>query len=309
MKKKRNNGNVSIEREQCQTCLCIAGQEERRVKMNDRFWSGLSKTSRMMKLVCLFFLAALMQVAASTYSQNTKLSLTGRNLTIEQVLGRIEDQSSFSFFYNINEVDLSKVVNVNMEDESIETVLNYLFDGTGLTYTINNKLIIIHPASRRAMDQFNAVQQRRAVKGKVTDADGAPLPGVTVVVKGTTGGTVTDTDGGYSLTNIPSDATLVYSFVGMKTQEINVEGRITIDVVMREETIGLQEVVAIGYGTMRKSDLTFCDPCECGIVQGATQPLHYAIASGIRAGIERRTGNQGRGRTQFLNPGENDHLR
>ncbi len=242
--------------EQCQTCLGIAGQEERLMKMNDRCWSGLSKTCRIMKLMCLFLLVALIQVSASTYSQNTKLSLTGRNLTIEQALGRIEDQSQFSFFYHVNEVDLSKVVNVDMEDASIEAVLNYLLDGTGLTYTVNNKLIIIHPSARKAMDQFSAMQQLRAVKGKVTDAAGAPLPGVTVVVKSTTGGTVTDTDGSYSLANIPSDATLVYSFVGMKTQEINVEGRMTIDVVMKEETIGLQEVVAIGYGTMRKSDLT-----------------------------------------------------
>jgi TonB-linked SusC/RagA family outer membrane protein len=230
--------------------------KKKRNNRKDRLWSDFSKTCRIMKLMCLFLLVVLMQVSASIYSQNTKLSLTGRNLTIEQVLGRIEDQSQFSFFYNVNEVDLSKVVNVDMENVSIESILNYVLDGTGLAYTINNKLIIIHPSAQKGMDHFSATQQNRTVKGKVTDSSGAPLPGVTVVVKETTIGTVTGVDGNYSLNNIPADATLVFSFVGMKKEEVNVEGRITVDVKMEEETIGLEEVVAVGYGTMKKSDLT-----------------------------------------------------
>jgi TonB-linked SusC/RagA family outer membrane protein len=94
------------------------------------------------------------------------------------------------------------------------------------------------------------------VFGKVTDSSGAPLPGVTVVVKGTTTGIITDMDGNYSLANVPSDATLVFSFVGMKSQEIAVSGRTTIDVVIQEETVGIEEVVAIGYGVQKKVNLT-----------------------------------------------------
>lgn len=230
--------------------------KKKRNNRNNRFWSGFSKTCRIMKLMCLFLLVVLVQVSASTYSQNTKLSLSGRNLTIEQVLGRIEDQSQFSFFYNVNEVDLSKVVNVNMENESIETVLNYLLDNTGLAYTINNKLIIIHPSAQEGIDRLSPTQQNRTVKGKVTDSAGAPLPGVSIVLKGTTSGTVTGVDGNYYLSNIPSDATLVFSFIGMKTQEIPIVGKSTVNATMVEETIGLDEVVAIGYGTVKKSDLT-----------------------------------------------------
>ncbi len=98
--------------------------------------------------------------------------------------------------------------------------------------------------------------QQKIVSGKVTDMGGQALPGVTVVVKGTTQGTVTNADGSYSITNIPSDATLQFSFVGMKTQEVVVGSQTSINVVMEEETIGIDEVVAIGYGTMKKSDLT-----------------------------------------------------
>jgi TonB-linked SusC/RagA family outer membrane protein len=104
--------------------------------------------------------------------------------------------------------------------------------------------------------RFSQVSQQRTVSGKVTDSGGQPLPGVTVVVKGTTQGTITDTDGNYSLTNIPQDARLVFSFVGMRTQEIAITGRTTINVAMEEETIGLEEVVAIGYGTQKKETIT-----------------------------------------------------
>ncbi len=98
--------------------------------------------------------------------------------------------------------------------------------------------------------------QQRTVTGTVTGVDGEPLPGVTVVVKGTTIGTVTDGNGEFSL-NVPADAgTLQVSFVGMQAQEIPVAGRTNIAVTLEEETIGIEEVVAIGYGTVRKSDLT-----------------------------------------------------
>ncbi|MFA5419516.1 MAG: carboxypeptidase-like regulatory domain-containing protein, partial [Bacteroidales bacterium] len=224
-------------------------------KGDSALWGDFSKTYRIMRLICLFMLVMLLQVTASTYSQNTKLSLTGQNLTIEQVLGRIEDQSDFSFFYNVKEVDLSKIVSVDVKDQSIGDVLNLLMEGTGLTYTINNKLIIIHRDEDAGPVVYNS-QQSRPVTGKVTDSSGAPLPGVTMVVKGTTIGTIADVNGNYSLSEVPGDAILVFSFVGMKTREITVNGRSVIDIKMEEETIGLEEVVAIGYGTMRKSDLT-----------------------------------------------------
>ncbi|HAL65672.1 MAG TPA: hypothetical protein DCP10_08910, partial [Bacteroidales bacterium] len=115
------------------------------------------------------------------------------------------------------------------------------------SYTLNNSDAIFN---------FNQVNQQHNVSGKVKDSGGQPLPGVTVVVKGTTQGTVTNADGEYSLSNIPEDATLVFSFVGMRTQEVVVGSQTSIDVRMEEETIGLEEVVAIGYGTQKKETLT-----------------------------------------------------
>jgi hypothetical protein len=99
-------------------------------------------------------------------------------------------------------------------------------------------------------------QQPIKVSGRVNDSSGAPLPGVTVVIKGTFNGTITDVEGNYFLGDVPEDGVLVFSFVGMKTNEINVVGKSTINVTLQEESIGLDEVVAIGYGVQRKKLVT-----------------------------------------------------
>jgi len=107
------------------------------------------------------------------------------------------------------------------------------------------------------IDDYSSAQQNgKKVSGKVTDVSGASLPGVSVVVKGTTIGVITDNGGNYSLSNIPDNSTLQFSFVGMKMQEIAVGGKSTISVKLEEETTNIEEVVAIGYGTMKKSDIT-----------------------------------------------------
>jgi TonB-linked SusC/RagA family outer membrane protein len=229
--------------------------KKKRNKGVSHLWVDIPKIYRTMRLICLFMFAALLQVSATTYSQNTKLSLSGQNLTIEQLLGRIEDQSDFSFFYNVKDVDLSKVVSVDLKNQTIDEVLEYLLEGTGLTYTVNNKLIIVHSVQGSGLADFS-VQQNLTVTGTVTGTQGEPIPGITVIIKGTTTGTITDFDGKYVLSNVPSDAVLIFSFVGMRSQEMSVAGRSSINVTMEEETIGLEEVVAIGYGVQKKANLT-----------------------------------------------------
>lgn len=104
--------------------------------------------------------------------------------------------------------------------------------------------------------QSGAFAQSKVVSGKVTEAGKQPLPGVTVLIKGTVTGTITDVDGNFSISNVQENATLVFSFVGMRTQEISVSGRTAFNITMETDAIGLDEVVAIGYGTARKKDLT-----------------------------------------------------
>jgi TonB-linked SusC/RagA family outer membrane protein len=101
-----------------------------------------------------------------------------------------------------------------------------------------------------------ASAQQKRVTGKVTDLSGVSIPGVTIVIKGTNTGTLTDNDGVFSLPNVPENATLQISFVGMKPQEISVTGRTSVNVVLEEETFSIQEVVAVGYGTQKKREVT-----------------------------------------------------
>jgi hypothetical protein len=101
-----------------------------------------------------------------------------------------------------------------------------------------------------------ASQQSFSISGKVTDISGSPLPGVTVSVKGTTSGSLTDAEGKYAISNVSSGTILVFSFMGMKLQEITVTGKTIIDVIMIEDSISLQEVVVVGYGSMNKKEIS-----------------------------------------------------
>ena len=189
--------------------------------------------------------------AFNSYSQGTRLSLSLDNETILKILERIEDQSDYYFMFDATVVDLNKKITLDCRDQSITEILDKVFQNTGIIYTIADRQIAL---KRAGMNQL--IQQPKGIAGKVTDSSGVPLPGVSVVLKGTTTGTITDFNGNYSLPTVPNDATLVFSFVGMKSQEIPVAGRTSINISMVEETIGIEEVVAIGYGTIKKVNLT-----------------------------------------------------
>ncbi|HZL09535.1 MAG TPA: TonB-dependent receptor [Prolixibacteraceae bacterium] len=206
-----------------------------------------------MKLTVFLILLSFVQLLAiNSYAQKTKLSIDLENTSIEQVLLDIENQSGFKFIYNKEKVNVDTPVSIQLKDKSINETLDALFEGKNVFYTFfGNQVILTNSDSEIILNQ-----QQKPVSGKVTDSAGSPLPGVSVVVKGTTNGTITDSEGKYSLSNVPGTTTLTFSFVGMKMQEVVVGGKTTINITLEEESIGIEEVVAIGYGTMRKSDLT-----------------------------------------------------
>lgn len=216
--------------------------------------SGLPKILRIMRLICLFMILGLMQVTASSYSQSTKISVSGTNLTMEDVFELIEDQSEFSFFYNLKQLDLSKKVDISVEEQTVDKILNEVLGGTNMTYTVNNRLIVVHRKGESG-NISSVSQQQNSVSGTVTNKSGNPVPGATVVIKGTSLGTVTNEDGQFNLQNVPADGTLVFSFIGLKTQEVELNNRTTINVTLQDENFGVDEVVVVGYGTMKKSDI------------------------------------------------------
>ena len=220
----------------------------------DYYFLPLKKMLLMAKFTALFMLIALLQVSARSYSQSGTLDLKMENVTIRDVFKQIENSSKYRFFYDNDQVDLTKKVNVNTENEELSEILNQLFADTDLTYEMMDMLILVK--SKTGKSNLASQQQQKTITGTVTDNSGQPLPGVTVVVKGTTQGTVTNVDGNYSISNIPEDATLVFSFVGMKTLEIPISGKSSVNVILAEESIGVDEVVVVGYGTMKKINLT-----------------------------------------------------
>ncbi len=214
------------------------------------------KLMLIMKLTLLLLIVGMLQVSASVYSQTVKFSLNLENQRVIDVLNEIEDNSEFRFFYQNEQINTNRLVTVKTEDASVEDILSDVFRDTEVSFKIMDEKLILLTLDTKESDSGTGIQQETKVTGTVTDTERQSLPGVTVVVKGTTKGTVTNIDGAFSLPNINDGDILLFSFVGMRSQEITFQGQTTLEIVMEAETIGLDEVVAIGYGTVKKSDLT-----------------------------------------------------
>lgn len=227
--------------------LTLAGRR------NSHVYKQFLLAMRLTVFLIVFSVAAVM--ANTGHSQEAKITLQLKNVTLSDVLNAIEDNSSYYFMLNNKLIDLSKRIDIDVQDKMINDILVLLSEKTGIKYKIYDRQIVLSPGDQQLSD-YSVSQQQKSISGKVVDSAGAPLPGVSVVLKGTTNGTITDANGKYLLANISANTTLQFSFVGMKSQEVNVEGKTTINITLADETIGLEEVVAVGYGTQKKENLT-----------------------------------------------------
>jgi len=228
------------------------------MKKNKKFFSWVNivpweRTCRIMKVLFILMTVTLVSFATGTFSQSKNLTFRLEKVNLIEIFEQIEKQSDLKVAYDVSNINTDKRINISVDDASIENVLNKALENTDLSYRVINHYIII---SNKGNELSTNVQQQKSVSGKVTDSTGGSLPGVSVVVKGTTTGVITDMDGKYALLKIPENAILQFSFVGMKTQEISVGTKTTINITLADEAIGIEEVVAVGYGTMKKSDLT-----------------------------------------------------
>ena len=202
-----------------------------------------------MKLSVILCFLGMMQVSASVYSQNTRISFRYQDMSIKEVLNDIEKNTDIRFFYNEDFIDLSRKVTMDGTNKNVEEVLTDLLVASNADYKVlENNLIVIAPRN---------LMQQKVVTGKITDSKtGAPVPGVNVVVKGTTIGTYTDANGKYSISLPQTNATITFSFIGYVIQEIPVSAGSVLDVKLTEESKLLDEVVVIGYGQRAKKDVT-----------------------------------------------------
>ena len=207
---------------------------------------------RMMRntLLALFVFAGT-AFATESYSQTMKVTVVADNMSTGKVISEIEKQTDYLFVYNVNEVNLKRNVKVNAQNKSVAEVLNKVFEGTDIYYAMEGKNIMLMSKAKDG----EAAQQANKVTGIVKDANGEPVIGANVTVKGQSIGTITDIDGRFVL-DAPKDAVLQITYIGYVPQEVKVSGKKELNVVLKEDTETLDEVVVIGYGTAKKSDLT-----------------------------------------------------
>ncbi|TKG97431.1 SusC/RagA family TonB-linked outer membrane protein [Puteibacter caeruleilacunae] len=213
--------------------------------------SPLKKLLLMAKVTLFLLLAGLLQVSANSYSQSTRINLGVKNATVIEIFDQIEDQSEFRFFYDNDQLKTDERFTLNFSNEKVEKILKVLFEGKNFSYEVLDRHILITTSAVKGKGD-----QKIVVKGKVIDDKGEPLPGVTVVVKGTTIGTVTDFDGNFTMENVTADNVLNFSFVGMISQELTVGNKRNFEITMVPDAIGLEEIVAVGYGSQKKINLT-----------------------------------------------------
>lgn len=257
--------------------------------------TSLFKFDLKMKISALLLLTSIFVLQANeSYSQRTRVTLDLNNITVEQLIDEIEDKTEFRFLYLLEDVDLKRIVSVKAKREKVNSILNRVFSDTETTYQIDDRQISL---IKRVRPEIKAKEQTQSpVQGTVTDENGQPLPGASIAEKGTTNGTQSDFDGNYSLTVADENAVLIISYIGFETKEIEVNGQSTIDVSLGEDVSGLDEVILIGYGTVKKSDLTgsVAQVKSEDLVQIPTSGLNQAI-QGRMAGVQVTQGSSAPG--------------
>ena len=227
------------------------------MKKNQEFDVGkhsgkLRKTFLTMKLSLCFLIMGLTSVYGNAFSQ-LKVNLTVHNATLQEVFEQLTETTDYRFVYSSDLLNKTQKITCDFQNESIESVLAECLEGTNLWYRVEDNIVVISPKFQRPYTPVEEI----TINGKVVDENNQPLPGVAVLLKGTTIGVATDVNGNFQLT-IPKQEslTLVFSFVGMKTQERIVRDEKSITVIMEEETKMIDEVVVTGVQTIEKGRAT-----------------------------------------------------
>ena len=208
---------------------------------------------RLLKTVLLLLCVSFSSVYVQASDRSEGITISCKNESLEQVIHLIESQSSYLFVLN-DKVNTKHKVSIKIENGNINAILNKIFQGTNMTYQVDGDHILISTTHKSI--GLDETRQTTMIKGKIVDNAGEPMIGVNVLVKGTTNGAITDFEGNYSLADVNENDVLMVTYIGYLTQEIKVGKQSVINIVMKDDTQSLDEVVVVGYGVQKKSDLT-----------------------------------------------------
>jgi TonB-linked SusC/RagA family outer membrane protein len=234
-------------------------------------------------LTFAFLITILLQLSLAADAQ--KVTFKKEKASLEDVLKEIRKQTNYNFLYTDEMMKGTRPVDVQFKNVSLEEALAYSFSGQPLTYSISQQTVVIRRLPKSAQELVVPLPPV-VITGKVTDTLGAALPGINIKLKGSPAGTTTGNDGRYSITVPDGTAVLIFSYLGFTTQEIEVNGRGTINVQLKEKSSALNEIVVVGYGTQKKVNLTGA----VSVIPGkdlATRPVGQTSAAlaGIAPGV------------------------
>lgn len=204
------------------------------------------------KVFLRLFLCLSFGWGALTFGYAQTVSKTFSNAPLKTVLKEVESQTGLSVVYKTDEVDVNRKVNASFQNASLEDVMAQILD-KGLTWTIQEKMIVI---SKQPQEQVQPAGKGLNVKGVIVDETGIPVIGASVLVRGSSNGTITDMDGNFSIADVPQDAMIDISYIGYKTLAFKATDKALANVVLKEDTEVLEEVVVVGYGTAKKANLS-----------------------------------------------------
>lgn len=262
----------------------------------------LKRDSYRKTFLCLFLGTALNLSAGTIFEQKFTLNLSFKNTKIEQVLDAISKQSGIKIAYSNSEVTTNKNVSVNIQTSDIEEALLAVL-GDGYTFKqIDDYIAIAKNENTQKANTLTVVQQKKqSVSGLLTDADGNPVIGATVSIKGTTQGVTTDIDGKYTLNNVNEGDIIEYRYIGYNTEEKIYKGEKNINIRMMETSVGLEDVVVIGYGQQKKeSVVSSLNTISSKELSMPTRSLTNNLAGQI-AGVlaVQRSGEPGKDNSEF----------
>ena len=217
------------------------------------YLSKQKKRGKNVNSFLVFLLFVCLSVAPIWAQQDENVTLQVKNATVENVLEDLSKQTGLKFFYDQSLVEHAPRVTIQVTEASLQSVLNQITTQTQLTFNRNNNTITLGQVQSH---QDSKQQKSKTINGTVSDSNGLSIIGANVLVKGTTNGVITNIDGNFTLQNVPEDAIIQISYIGYQTIELKADNPILANVTLEEDAEALDEVVVIGYGTVKKRDLT-----------------------------------------------------